>query len=64
MHTVRHLILLNVGLILLLEHVIGHLHALAHLVYVHEREAHHAPFGHLVFRLVLFIGGADFRFIR
>ena len=63
-HPVGHLVLLNVGHILLLEDVIGNLQALADMVYVYNRVACDAPLGHLVFRLVLFVGGVDFSLIR
>ncbi len=62
-HAVGHLILLNIGLILQLELVIGNREVLADLVDVHKRIAHHAPFRHLVFGLVLLVGGADFRLV-
>ncbi len=64
MHAVGNLILLNVGLILQLEHVVGDLHSLPDLVNVHKRVADHAALRHLVFRFVLFVGRADFHFIR
>ena len=64
MNAVRNLILPNVGLILQLENVVGNLNALADLTYVHKRVARHTPFGHLVFRVVLFVGGADFLLVR
>ena len=63
-HAVRHLILLNVGLILQLEHVIGNLDVLAELIYIHKRVARHTPFGDLIFRPVLFVGRANLRLIR
>ena len=64
MYPVGHVVLLNAGHILLFEQVIGDLQVLADLVYVHHRVTHHAPFGHLVFRLVLFVGGANFGLVR
>ncbi len=55
MHTTRHLILLNILLILHLQVVIGNLHALPDLVNIHEPIAHDAPLRHLIFALVLLV---------
>ena len=64
MDAVWHLILLDVVHVLLLEHVIGDMNVLADLVYVNDGVARHTPFRHLVFRLVLFVAGADFSIIQ
>ena len=58
---IRHLILLDIVLILLLEHVFGDLDGLAKLVDVKQGVAHRAALRHLVFGLVFLVLRFDLR---
>ena len=61
MNLIGHLILVDVVLILLLEHILGNLDGLAKLVGVQKRVAHRVPFRHLVLRFVFLVLRLDFR---
>ena len=64
MHAVRHLILLDIVLILLLELIVGNLDGLSKLVDVQKRVPHRAALRHLVFRLVFLVLRLDLRLRR
>ena len=64
MHLVGHLILLDIVLILFLEHVVGNLDRLTKLVHVQKRVTHRSPFRHLILIFVFLVFRFDFRFRR
>jgi len=63
MHAVRHLVILNVLLVLGLQLIVGDFQALTNLVHIHDGIAHHPLFRDLILCLVLFVGGSNLRVI-